>query len=183
MPTFDASTVHCQVQAFKEGLLSAVGHDVALRVDKLEVKVEGGRLEATFDAGSLRVLGALKGGSVDAATLSDKDKQTIEGYVREDILHSRRYPRIRFTATRPDDAAALASAGEPFEVEGHHELHGRTRAVRVRVEQRGESLVARARLNQPDFGITPFRAMLGALRIQPQVEVELSAPMSAISAS
>lgn len=36
------------------------------------------------------------------------------------------------------------------------------------------------RVHQPDFGITPFKAMLGALRIQPQVDVELVVPRSAL---
>jgi hypothetical protein len=31
-------------------------------------------------------------------------------------------------------------------------------------------------LNQPEFGITPYRAMMGTLRIKPEVRVRISVP-------
>ena len=37
-------------------------------------------------------------------------------------------------------------------------------------------LVAEVRLHQPDFGITPYRALLGALRVRADVLVSLSIP-------
>jgi hypothetical protein len=176
MPSFDQSLVRCQVFAYKEGLLSAVGHDVALSVQKLTVEVEGDKLEATFDPSSLRVLHAMKGGSPHPGALSDKDKQTIEGYVREDILHSRRYPKIRFVSTR------LEKEDDELTVEGTLELHGRSRAIRAVVPLDRDPLVARIKLHQPDFGIQPFKAMLGTLRIQADVEVELQVPREAVAA-
>jgi hypothetical protein len=36
--------------------------------------------------------------------------------------------------------------------------------------------VARVRLHQPDLGIKPYSAMLGTLKIQPGVAVEISVP-------
>lgn len=177
MPNLDPSLLSCRVYAFKEGLLAAVGHDVALSVGKISMSLDGDRIQAIFDAGSLSVLHAMRGGAPHEGALSDKDKRTIEGYVREDILHSRRYPAIRFTSTsiaRDDDSP------DTFVVEGTLELHGRTKTIRVPLAQKGDQIVARAKLHQPDFGITPFRAMLGALRIQPHVEVEIAAPLEVV---
>ncbi len=35
---------------------------------------------------------------------------------------------------------------------------------------------AEVRLQQPDFGIRPYRAMLGTLRVQPDVLIRMSVP-------
>jgi polyisoprenoid-binding protein YceI len=172
---FEPPAVRCDVYTFKEGLLSAVGHDVKLTVGKVTVEVADGKITATFDAASLTVVCAMRAGAENPGALSDKDKRTIEGYVKEDVLHARRYPRIRFVSTevRPED--------DGLAIEGQLELHGRTRAVRAEARLRDDRWVTRVRLHQPDFGITPFKAMLGALRIQPHVEVEVQVPREAVS--
>jgi hypothetical protein len=177
MPTYDGTSARCRVFAYKEGLLSAVGHDVELAVKTFQVVAEGGEIRATFDAGSLAVVAAMKDGRENPGALSDKDKATIEGYVRDDILHSRRYPKIEFRSTEIE-----AEDGE-WRVEGELSLHGRSRVVEARVTRRGDEVVTRVRLNQPDFGITPFRALMGTLRIQPAVDVELVVPAAALSES
>lgn len=175
MPTYDQAQADCFVYAYKEGLLAAVGHDVKLRVGRFEVRADAEQVVATFDPKSLTVVTAMRQGAENPGALSDKDTRTIEGYVREDILHARRYPRIEFRSRE------IAAEDDGWDVEGDLTLHGRTRTVRGRVEPRGDRLVARARLHQPDFGIAPFKAMLGTLRIQPFVEVELSVPAAALA--
>ena len=174
MPAFDATTAKCLVYAYKEGLLSAVGHDVLLKVGTFAVQAEPGSVTATFDAGSLAVVCAMRDGAQNPGALSDKDKRTIEGYVREDILHARRYPKIAFRST------AIEAEDDEWWVDGELELHGRKRAVRARISRRAEEVVTKVRLHQPDFGITPFRALMGTLRIQPHVDVELVVPRSAL---
>ncbi|MEQ1503703.1 MAG: YceI family protein [Myxococcota bacterium] len=175
MPILEPPTVSCVVYAFKEGLLSAVGHDVKLAVNvwKLETD-DGGTLVATFDPKTLAVVAAMKDGAENPSALSDKDKRTIEGYVRDDILEARRFPQIRFTATgvEPDDD------GTGFVIAGDLLLHGRTRSITVAVRRKADRWVSRVKVNQVDFGITPFRAMLGALRIQATIEVEVEVPAS-----
>lgn len=171
MASFDATSASCTVYAYKEGLLSPVGHDVKLRVARFRIEATADRVEATFEAGSLEVVCAMKDGRENPGALGDKDKRTIEGYVRDDILESRRYPTITFRSSE------LAADGDELEVTGDLTLHGRTRSVTARVETVGGRRVAKIRLNQPDFGITPFRAMLGTLKIQPRVEVELAIPV------
>ncbi|MEQ1572443.1 MAG: YceI family protein [Myxococcota bacterium] len=162
------------MQTYKEGLLSAVGHDVLLSVGTFSIDATPERVIATFDPATLKVECATKAGVPDRAALSDKDKRTIEGYVAQDILHPRRYPRIKFQST------SIEREGDGWEIEGDLELHGRTRKVRATVELRDGEVVTKVRLNQTDFGITPFRAMLGALRIQSQVDVELTVPRAAL---
>ena len=120
MPTFDATTARCSVIAYKEGLLSAVGHNVRLEVGRFEVVLEDDTIEATFDATSLRPVCAVKDGRDDPGALSAKDLETISGYVNKDILESHRYPSIRFRSLDidPDD--------DEIAIEGELELHGET---------------------------------------------------------
>ncbi len=170
MPTYDASTARCSVIAYKEGLLSAVGHNVRLEVERFEIRIDEDGVEADFDATSLRPVCAVKDGRDDPGALSAKDLGTIAGYVRKDILDSARYPSIRFRSVdyAPDD--------DEITVEGELELHGETRDIDLTAEREGDEWVARVRLRQPDFGIRPFKALMGALKIKPEVDVELRIP-------
>ena len=177
MPTYDQTRAECLVYAFKEGLLAAVGHDVKLRVGKFSVESDGATLKGTFDPASVATVTAMRQGSENPGALSDKDKRTIDGYLRDDILHPRRFPKIEFRSTE------IEAEDDGWNVEGDLTLHGRTRKVKGRVERRGDRLVGRVRVHQPDFGIEPFRAMLGTLKIQPTVEVELSVPVDALAAT
>lgn len=170
MPTYDASTARCSVIAYKQGLLSAVGHNVRLEVQRFEVRVSDDGVQAEFDAASLKAICAVKDGRDDHGALSARDCETIGGYVRNDILDSRRHPTITFRSTDfdPDD--------DEIEIEGELTLHGQTRDLELTAEREGPCWVVRTRLRQPDFGIRPFKALMGALKIQPEVDVELRIP-------
>jgi polyisoprenoid-binding protein YceI len=56
------------------------------------------------------------------------------------------------------------------------DLHGVVRDVKFTAERRGDRVVAHITLNQTDFRIKPFRAMMGALRVKAEVLFEVSAP-------
>lgn len=172
----DATTATCRVFTFKEGLLSAVAHDLELDVARFSIAWDDGeggavKIDASFEAGSLRVLHALAHGRPNASALSDKDHRKIEDTVRGDILQASRHPTIRFTAERVE-----GDAGGERVLRGRLSLVGRERPVDVRVRREGGKYVAEASLHQPDFGITPYSAMLGTLRIQPDVRVRVEVP-------
>lgn len=141
-----------EVMTFKEGLLSRVAHDLKLRT---EARVDDG--VAVIDASALRVVCAMKKGKEAPRTLSDKDRRSIEQSMRDDVLHTKRFPEIRFEADE--------DAGD--RVTGTLSLHGVSKPVTLRFR----SGVARIQLDQRDFGITPFTAMMGALKVQPTIEV------------
>jgi len=71
----------------------------------------------------------------------------------------------------------VTAEGEGYAVEGELTLVGRSRPVSARVTRAGAQLVTEVRLNQPDFGIKPFSAMFGTLKIQPHVIVRLTVPV------
>jgi len=173
MPTtLDAAAARCRVFTFKEGLLSRVAHDLEIDVTRFEIEVsDDGAVVARFWPDSLRVLHALEDGRPAPRALSDKDKRKIEKNIEAEVLEVKRHPGpITFRAS-----GASGSDG-PLTIEGTLTLHGRERRLTVRARREGDALLARVRLHQPDFGITPYSAMLGALKIQPEVEVEVRVP-------
>ena len=171
MPVWNAENAHCFVYAYKEGLLAAAGHDVKLKVGDFEVVAGRSGVRGHFDATSLTVVCAMSQGQDNPGALSDGDRSTIEGYVRDDILQTEEHPEITWTTTR------MRRDGQGrIRVQGDLTLHGRTKTVKATVEEVEDRLVARARIRQPEFGIKPFSALMGALKIKPVVEVELSVP-------
>lgn len=170
MPRFDASSADCFVYTYKEGLLSAVAHDLKLRVTRFSIDVDDDSVRADFAADSLRVLHAIRDGRDDPSALSPADRQKIENNIVEDVLLARRYPSIRFVGR------SLREEGKAVNVEGELSLHGKTNPLRLRVTTTGERWTAEVVLSQPDFGIKPYTAMLGTLRVRPDVRVVISLP-------
>lgn len=174
MPRYDSSTADCRIFTFKEGLLSAVAHDLELVVGTFEIDVAEDRAEvsATFDPGSIRVVDAVVDGRRSPGTLSDKDKKKIEANIVSDVLGRRSQPiRFRSSEVRP------LSSDAGWEVRGELTLTGRTVAVTVPVRREPDALVGEVTLHQPDFGIKPYSAMLGALKVRPDVRVRVRMPL------
>lgn len=171
MATFDANTADCFVFTFKEGILSPIAHDLKLRLSRFEVRVsEELRIEARFDASSLRVVAAVRNGSLDHRALSSKNRADIESSIAADVLHPMRYPHIRFVSTE------VERRGDGYVVRGDVSIKDRSRSLTLQARKAGARIVAETSLHQPDFGIKPFSAMLGALRIKPDIRVQIELP-------
>src|SRR4051812_23286860 len=101
MPRADATQAECTIYTFKEGLLSPVAHDLAIRVGRFEIDWDEAapRIDARFDATSLRVIAAMRGGRPDPGALSDRDRAEIERNIARDVLASATFTEIRFTST------------------------------------------------------------------------------------
>jgi len=161
--TYDAESARCSVFVYREGLLASVGHDLTLEVRELSIDVDGEArtVRARFDARSLRVVGSV---------LGPPDQRTVEKHIRRDVLETDAHPLIDFTSS------AVLPLHNGFAVEGRLVLHGTERPLTFTAETEEGRVVARVRLHQPDFGIRPFSAMLGALRIKPYVDIEIEVP-------
>ncbi|MEX1364543.1 MAG: YceI family protein [Nannocystaceae bacterium] len=175
MPRFDATTARCQVLTFKEGLLSAIAHDLSIRVERFTIDLrddpdDGISIEARFDASSLRVEHAMKDGRPDPSALSAKQRRDIEKNIDKDVLHVRRHPEIVFRST------AVQGEDDQRRVTGTLGLHGTERTVHVVARRSGDRWSTEVQLHQPDYGIVPYSAMLGTLKVRPDVRVVLSLP-------
>lgn len=175
MRKLDASSAECLVFTYREGLLSAVAHDLRIRVTGFSIELdEAARtIRARADAASLRVECALRDGAELPGALSDANRKEIEASIAGSVLDAARHPEIRFSSSRVDERP------DGFDVEGALELHGQSRTVRVQIRRAGERDVAELTVHQPDFGIKPYSAMLGALRVRADVLVRVSAPRAA----
>jgi len=176
MAKLDASCARCIVLTYKEGLLSAVAHDLKIEVTRFTLEVDDAMtsVAAVFEASSLRVVCAVRDGIDAPATLSEKDKRDIEGNIAKDVLDVRKHPQIRFNSTK------VEREGEGFRVKGRLEIKGKTRELSFVVRSIGPDWVCEVKLHQPDFGIKSFSAMLGAMKIKPDVDVRLSVPKSRV---
>lgn len=157
-------TVH--VFTYKDGLLSRLGHDLRLSVHRFEITIDGDDVTASFDAASLQVDGAVKrGGRIDTKALSRKDvRDTLENTEKK-VLHSKSHPQIRFTGQLGDG-----------ELRGDLRLVGLTRGVVVPFRKVGGRLVGEVELVPSRWGIPPFKALMGALRIIDKVKVGFDLP-------
>jgi hypothetical protein len=119
----------------------------------------GAELEA--DSGSLRVIE----GSGGIGVLGDDDKASIEQTINDEVLE-RRDIRFRSTAARP--------AGDGIRIEGELTIGERTGASAFDLVIGDDGAVsASAGVKQTDWGITPFSALFGALKVKDEVRVVL----------
>jgi hypothetical protein len=171
MQTFGPGQGDVFVYVYREGALSAVGHDLKLRVADFRIEAGGEpTIQAEFRADSLCVAGVLKGEAVDEREPGERDRRQIEGNIAREVLEAGRYPLISFRSLK------VETAGEEARVTGRLELHGVVREIGFPVRLYAGRAVARVTVEQPEFGIKPYRAFLGALRVKPGVVVEVSVP-------
>ncbi|MDH3484143.1 MAG: YceI family protein [Myxococcales bacterium] len=172
MARYDAYNSECLVFSFKDGLLARIAHDLKMQVERFSIELdeESRKIQATFDPSSLQVVCAQIDGEDDPSALSDGDKKKIHDNITKDVLRSRKHPEIRFESTE------VVSQGEGYSIEGQLQLHGRSRAIQVDVRPEGGRWVTQVTIHQPDFGIKPYTAALGALKIKPDVRVQVSVP-------
>lgn len=172
MTRFDATTAECRVFTFKEGALSAIAHDLELAVGTASIEVgDDLAIEARIGLAGLRVLHAVKDGHATTA-LSDSDKRKIERTMADDVLDTRRHGEAVFRGK-------AEPAGASYRVSGELTLHGKTRPLTVTGQARDGRHVFEVSLHQPDFGIKPYSAMLGTLKVKADVKVRIAVPWPA----
>jgi hypothetical protein len=171
-PRFHQDNADVLVFTFKEGLLSAIAHDLEIRVTTFAIHVDEATnaIDATFDARSLKVMGAMKDGAKSPGALSDSDKHKIEANLADDVLHVKKHPEIRFVSTSVDEE----TDGTGYRVRGRLTLCGQTHDIGFVTRTDGEGQVAEVKLDQPTWGIKPYSAMLGTLKIKPEVIVRIA---------
>jgi polyisoprenoid-binding protein YceI len=173
MPRYTQDDAEASVFTFKDGLLSKVAHDLKLRVTRFSVELDPGApsVSAELDPASLVVVNAVRDGAEDPRALSDADKQKIAGNLRKEVLETERHGLVRF---RSSQVERRADGG--YAIAGELTLHGTTRALRFDTRLEGGRQVAEIELHQPDYGIVPFKAMMGTLKVKPGVRVRISLP-------
>ena len=143
--------------------MAQVGHDLTIEMTRWSGRLRLGahpatsELTVTVDMGSMRIVDGTGG----ITPLSERDKHEILRNARR-ILSVDRYPEGTFVAEE---------IGEDS-VDGTLSLLGTSRALRLTYWVDGERYRASGSVRQSDYGIEPFRAFFGALRLADTVRVE-----------
>ena len=160
-----------QVRTYREGLAQKVGHDLIIAVGKWEAAAEvgeNGTLDAVqldADPGSLRVRDGLRG----IKPLTDENRRDIRKTIDETILRGR---PIVFRST------AVESGNGALTVRGELELAGTTRPASFELTTAADGHVrGTLPLTQSEWGIKPYRAMMGALKVRDTIEVIIDVPL------
>ncbi|MFO0635069.1 MAG: YceI family protein [Nannocystaceae bacterium] len=152
---------------YKEGLLSRFAHDLRLRCERFELTLGGTALRGRFELGSLRVEGAMQSGRIALGVLSQSDLGKIERTIADEVLETGRFREAELEATVTDPHGSAA-------IEGRLNLHGRTLPLpRTLVRREQGLLVAELELVPSRWGIAPYRALGGALKLQDRVTVRV----------
>lgn len=159
-----------QVRTGRQGMASRVGHDLILEASNwratITVDAEPARseVEATIEPRSLEVVAGTGG----AKPLSEKDKNDIKKNIAGLLGNN----SITFQST-----SVVAKDDNSATVSGDLSIAGQTRPVTldVSIEPAGDGSRLKARLPivQSDFGVKPYSAMMGALKVKDEVDVEL----------
>jgi polyisoprenoid-binding protein YceI len=166
---FGPDNATLQVRTFREGIASKAGHDLVIDVTRWEATVTVAEdavqstVELTADPRSLEVREGLHG----IKPLTDKDRAEIRRNIDEKVLGDR---PISF---RSD---AVEITGDGLSARGDLTMAGTTRPVSARLAVAPDGHVTGTiPLTQSDWGIKPYRGLMGALRVRDAVEVALDA--------
>jgi len=166
-----AAPASVEVFTFRKGLLARLGHDLCLSAERFAIDLDAGKVTAEVFASSLRVLGAMHDGKLDRSALSASDRADIERAIKQEILRADRHPKLSFRGE------ASAISGGRFELRGELELQGKRVPQRVPVELREGALRAELELRPSSFGIEPYRALGGALKLEDRVKLQIVLPL------
>ncbi len=158
------------VYTYKEGLLSKLAHDLQIDVKNFKVNLNvpeagltSGSLEVELQADSVKVDCAMKEGEPQPDTLKEKDIADIEKDMAKKVLHPDKYPTVNFCSKEIKEKEA------GYHVNGELSLHGVTKTIDFDIDTNGDNLKGRFSILQKDYGIKPFKAMLGTLRIKNEI--------------
>ncbi len=155
------------VFTFKDGILARAAHDLALRMERFELALDGDRVTAVMPLEGLEVVGPVEGGVVRPERYDASQRAEIERNMHSEILRSAHYPTARF-------AGRASAAGDGFHVDGQLELAGRTTTLSFDVRRVGDVYRARFEMPPSRWGIQPYKALLGAIKLKDNVRVELA---------
>ena len=157
-------TIH--VFTFKDGLLSAVAHDLCLRIDQFVITLEGTAVHGEFDLKSLHLDGPVRDGVVHPEEYDAGKRADVEKATHQDVLHTDKHPTARFSGQ-------AAPQGAGFAVSGELELAGRNAPLAFEVREEGGTYRARIDLVPSRWGIAEYKALLGAIRLKDRVRIEI----------
>lgn len=169
----DPSRSKLEVAVFKEGFLSAFGHNHEIVATQyhgfVEIdaeKIDHSKVQIEVETDSLEVRDR---------DVSQNDRQSITSDMKgPKVLDVAKYPAVQFTST---GVAGIQRNGQTVKLSllGKLTVHGTTRDIMLplTVEMGADQLIARGTttIKQTDYGITPIRVALGGVKVKDQVQI------------
>ncbi len=169
---FGPDNARLTIQTGRKGAASKAGHDLLMEVGSWQATLDPDAqpaLTLTADSRSLRVVegtGGVKG-------LDDDDKANIAKTIDDDVLKG---CAIEF---RSNQLERLPS--DSLRVTGELELAGRRNQVTFDLHVRDGALAGSAVVKQTDFGMKPYTALFGALKVADEVTVAIDGKLDQAS--
>ena len=164
--TFGPENGALAVRTTRTGAAAKAGHDLLIDVTAWQATLEVGEqisLVLDADATSLRV----REGTGGIQALGDDDKADIEQTIDDEVLKQQ---RIEFRST------AVQSEDGRLSVQGDLTLVGETRPIAFELAVGADGrLAGSAVVEQTKWGISPYSALFGALKVADAVEVAIDA--------
>ena len=158
------------VRTGKKGAAAKAGHNLLIAVERWGATVDLAAdpaqsvLELTVDSTSMTVLEGTGG----MHSLGDDDKHGIAQTINQEVLKGTAIS-FRSTAVRPDGDGKL-------HVTGDLELSGGINLVAFDLEIADDGrLTGSARLKQSDWGMKPYTALFGTLKVSDEIQVSIDA--------
>lgn len=168
------------IKTGREGLGARAGHDLVIEATRWagQVRIDPGEprrghIEVRVDTRGLEV----REGHGGARRLTDKDRRDIKNNIEEKVLHADREPELMFTAD------TVAVEDHHAHLKGDLTIGGQTRPASVEVDlvPAADGLHAHGAIpiRQTDYGIKPYSALMGMLKVADQVEVDFDVRLPA----
>jgi polyisoprenoid-binding protein YceI len=156
------------VHTKRGGAAARAGHDLELHVTRWEatLDLDTGTAELSADGSSLRV----EKGEGGMQKLGDEDKENILKTIDDEVLEKR---NITFRS-----ASVTGDEGR-YRVDGELTLAGASRPLTFDLRVDGGAVHAAATVTQTRFGMKPFSALFGTLKVLDDVEVRLDGRLGA----
>lgn len=159
------------VRTGRTGAAAKAGHDLLIEVAAWEATLEiaeepaGSAIALRAESASLRVLE----GSGGMQPLGDDDRASIEQTISDEILHG---SEIAFRSTGIETGAG----GTRLDVRGELTLVGTTAPIEFGLAVDADCTIrGSAVVRQSDWGIAPYSALFGTLKVVDEVEVAVEA--------
>ena len=146
---------------YKAGLLSPMAHDLQLSLGRWELQPEGTRWLFQADAAHLEIDGPVVRGQLEQRGITDRDRRKIKGHIQDTILQTRSHPKIIFRG-RPNGAC----------LEGTLRLRGMVHPIQIPLRNEGQLVHGQVELRPSRWGIAPFKALGGAIKLQDRIRIE-----------
>lgn len=173
---FNSSNSSIEVNAYKEGVFSAFGHNHIIRANDVSGTVQFDPNHVDNSSVALQVRAASL--AVVDPDASASDRQQVQAtMLGPQVLDTARYPDISFRSTQVTDVKQQGG-GWRVTLIGILQIHGTQRAVSfpLTVNVAGGELLAEGEVFvlQTDFGITPIKVAGGTVKVKDRLRIHFN---------